>query len=646
MTSILQRSIRRVIRGLAAGLAIFHAQAADTFYVHPQGNDAANGRSPATAWGTVAKVNSASPGFAPGTTILFAAGGEWRERLQPSCSGTPGAPIVFDCYQPIPPIKGDASARRAVFWGSDLLGQSSFVKVAGTESTWSLPVSSQAHSVFVNHTFLRSAHIVSGRSGNTATQRVLVDANPGFWAWFSGKLYVNTGGIDPRTDPRLWTATFRDDMVYCNQVAHLVFRNLVVDETARDDAGYGFRVWKSEGILLEDCAAYRCGKHHFGVINSNGFVGRRLYAGGDALPDLGSGGATYLVSYSDGTRSGDTSQWIDCTVESEIEEYPGFYTHGPGMGDILVRNPTFRGAAVATGYGESNTVRIQGGLIESTSSGVSAGLYLNGRNSVADGVTLKGKVRVEIGGGGNHLVQNLCIIEGRFGSGGIVKISAANSVFRFNTVLCAAEGSDSPVWLLGNADQSEIYGNIIRCGNHNQAIWMTTNGEPALHHNLYVQQPTPTFVSGYGSAVSFSSWRAVGRDQGSAVGDPRFTNLPGGDYSLRPSSAACERVPATPGMNPPSTDIAGRPRHSGQLLDAGAWETQFPLFERDATSGLVTGAWVLTPETVYELQRTTSLAGWMSMGNATAGIGGIRFFSDLPDPGLKSVFYRLVEKPN
>lgn len=253
--------------------------AADVFYVHPLGNDGANGRSPTSAWRSVSKVNMASASFAPATTVLFAAGGEWRERLEPAASGIAGAPIVFDCYKPTPPIGGNAAASKAVFWGSDLLNQGSFVKVAGTAATWALTFPSQVHSVFVGHTFLRSAFIVSGRSSNVSTQRSLVDANPGFWAWLSGTLYVNTGGVDPRTDPRPWTATVRDDMVYCNQQAHLIFRNLIVDETARDDAGYGFRVWKSENILLEDCEAYRCGKHHFGVINSNGFVGRRLYSG-------------------------------------------------------------------------------------------------------------------------------------------------------------------------------------------------------------------------------------------------------------------------------------------------------------------------------------------------------------------------------
>ena len=81
---------------------------ADIYYVGPQGNDANDGRSPAKAWKTVAKVN-ATP-FAPGDQILFARGGEWRESLKASSSGAPGKPILFAAY---------GTGAKPKFWGSD-----------------------------------------------------------------------------------------------------------------------------------------------------------------------------------------------------------------------------------------------------------------------------------------------------------------------------------------------------------------------------------------------------------------------------------------------------------------------------------------------------------------------------------------------
>ena len=67
------------------------------------------------------------------------------------------------------------------------------------------------------------------------------------------------------------------------------------------------------------------------MINSTEFVGRQLYAA-IAMPDQGLGGASHFVSYSDHTRTNDTSQWIDAVADLPNGPYPGFVTHGEGMG--------------------------------------------------------------------------------------------------------------------------------------------------------------------------------------------------------------------------------------------------------------------------------------------------------------------------
>ena len=115
---------------------------ADIYHVSPQGNDANDGKTPATAWKTVAKVNASA--FAPGDQILFARGGEWRESLKAPSSGAPGKPIVFAAY---------GTGAKPKFWGSDAVtvGADGTAKVAtpvaalladhefllpGTWSTW------------------------------------------------------------------------------------------------------------------------------------------------------------------------------------------------------------------------------------------------------------------------------------------------------------------------------------------------------------------------------------------------------------------------------------------------------------------------------------------------------------------------------
>ncbi|MED5019197.1 right-handed parallel beta-helix repeat-containing protein [Paenibacillus chibensis] len=60
------------------------------------GSDASDGLSEASAWKTVAKVNSTT--FMPGDRILFKAGGVWTGELWPKGSGTNGNPILIDMY--------------------------------------------------------------------------------------------------------------------------------------------------------------------------------------------------------------------------------------------------------------------------------------------------------------------------------------------------------------------------------------------------------------------------------------------------------------------------------------------------------------------------------------------------------------------
>src|SRR5260370_12476428 len=70
---------------------------AATFYVEATGGvDTNDGRSQATAWKTVAKVNGST--FAEGDEILFKRGQVWNESLVPPSSGASGNPSVFDAY--------------------------------------------------------------------------------------------------------------------------------------------------------------------------------------------------------------------------------------------------------------------------------------------------------------------------------------------------------------------------------------------------------------------------------------------------------------------------------------------------------------------------------------------------------------------
>jgi hypothetical protein len=65
-------------------------------YVSPSGSDLADGSSPATAWKTIAQVNSLS--YAPGSTIHLEGGATFNGNLVLASSGTAGAPITLTSY--------------------------------------------------------------------------------------------------------------------------------------------------------------------------------------------------------------------------------------------------------------------------------------------------------------------------------------------------------------------------------------------------------------------------------------------------------------------------------------------------------------------------------------------------------------------
>ena len=60
------------------------------------GSDSNDGRSPGTAWKTLAKANSVT--YQPGNSLCLKAGGSWTGQLAPKGSGTSAAPIVIDEY--------------------------------------------------------------------------------------------------------------------------------------------------------------------------------------------------------------------------------------------------------------------------------------------------------------------------------------------------------------------------------------------------------------------------------------------------------------------------------------------------------------------------------------------------------------------
>ncbi len=542
------------------------AAPAATYYVSPAGSDGADGLATNRPWRTVSRVNGAA--LTPGDTVLFERGGGWRESLEPGASGTPGAPVVFGAYGEGP---------KPVFLGGEIVANASFSPVSGT--TYQAAFAGEATSVLADQAFLFGGTPIAAISSLAAVQ-----ARSNSWYWTAGTLYVNTGGPDPRTDGRAYTAIVRHNLILARNGSNVVFRGLAVDGSARYNAGYGVRVDGSVNVLLEDVDALRCGKHHFGVINSTGFVGRRLYAA-HAMPAQGGGGATAFVPYSDYHYENTTSEWLDSTVEHMEDTwsggvYPCFYTHGEGVGTVLVSNLVTRGAGFST---SGNEVTLLDSYFDD------AGLAVYGHRGVYRGVRLRGpSSKINVRGTGNvfeNCVIDDCGAANSYSAAVVLNGAAVSNVFRYCTIRIAEGVSGKACVALGvDASHTSWYANILEGNTYVFRRFYTAMAPGDLDFvdvNRY--GPGAAFRDDAGT-YTLAQWQGMGFDAGSTEGDPGFADAAGGDFRLAADSACIDAVSAG---YVPGTDHDGVARpldgddNGTALADLGAHEYAHPLVDAD-----------------------------------------------------------------
>jgi len=108
------------------------SEAQTTYYIDAaNGNDDWTGTSPATAWQTLAKVNTTA--FQPGDSILFKRGENWRGQLVP-VSGNASARIYYGAFGsgPLPLIMGSVNMNQPSDW---VLESSNIWRCTSTVST-------------------------------------------------------------------------------------------------------------------------------------------------------------------------------------------------------------------------------------------------------------------------------------------------------------------------------------------------------------------------------------------------------------------------------------------------------------------------------------------------------------------------------
>lgn len=129
------------VSGTAANAAT-GSSAGTTYYISSsRGNDANDGRSPATAWKTIDRINATT--FQPGDTILFKARDEWHGQIWFKGQGTAEHPIKVDMYGDVaagdevnyPAIHGDGVERKQGSTGTIMLVNTPYWEVRHLQIT-------------------------------------------------------------------------------------------------------------------------------------------------------------------------------------------------------------------------------------------------------------------------------------------------------------------------------------------------------------------------------------------------------------------------------------------------------------------------------------------------------------------------------
>ena len=530
-------SFQRSIAGRAASLVVLvvtHPSlcSAATYYVSPQGDDSADGQSIEHPWKSCDKVDHAP--FHGGDTILFQRGGEWRERLQASSSGDVGQPITYDAYGQGP---------KPIFWGSDVLVNANFKPTGQNAFTYDQPV--QADSALADHVFIISS-------------------------WAKNTLTITSDNGDPRTNGKRYTACTRGNEIFSNGKNHLIFRNLIVDETAGQlndgpNQGYGVRIEGSTDVLLESCEAYRVGRHNFAFINSTQIVGRHLKAA-YVVPNM-PGDNTAYVSYADtgAPVAHCITTWDDISATHMENGHGGdnitFVSHGDQVGLLTIMNSTLNGKASFM----SSPVAVRHVTLKDNAS-----IENFGAGILIDGCTLLDSSSIDQYAS-DGIIQNCVAAETPTGGGPtgystaiLLRDKSKGNVIRFNTLVAK---NFSGICLAGTDAGVRWYGNLFDTSGVaviKSAGAMGPADVAGADYNSYAPGET---VGG----EPIDAWKSHGNDAHSVVGVPQFVNAAAGDFHLAAGSP-CVGVAAVSGADLPATDAADLPRAPGTPATLGAFE--------------------------------------------------------------------------
>lgn len=255
---------------------------AGNYYISNNGNDNANGHTPSTAWKTISKVNSRK--FAPGDSILFKAGGVWRETLVVSGSGTPGNPIVYSLY---------GTGDNPKIFGSEKAENWTLVNGSVYSAATSL---TNPRDYYPGNIFILADDSVTWGNFKEFQSGLSTLQNEYDWTWNDNKVFIYSVkdpniaydqvevnqrarcAMMPDNNPSSYIVFDGIDMHFGQQAGFdagypayrgatdLVFRNCNIGYIGERASGYayGIAAWHSD-FLVENCVITDCGRRGISI---------------------------------------------------------------------------------------------------------------------------------------------------------------------------------------------------------------------------------------------------------------------------------------------------------------------------------------------------------------------------------------------
>lgn len=458
----------------------------NAYYVDASaGKDSNDGRSPTTAWRTIAKVNASS--FSAGDQVLFKRGEVWREQLTVPSSGSAGKPIIFGAY---------SSGVAPAIAGSDEV--TGWIADAGSGTRPSIPKVYSATSSFMPEALFRNG--VKLGTAKSALNGLNSDDD---WYDDGASIYLYSSH-DPLADLLEATNRSRSYGIHVAGKSYVTIQNLQVRQASAFNVETNASTWivysgieslqaQSSGFNIENgCNFVTIGGGS--LIHDNGFaeLGDR---NGIGIGSLGNGSSNITVQDSDIYHNANHNIEVARTNSNAFMANLNFQ-----------RNRIHNGLAAGIYVGGAHT-------------GVSV-IYNQIYSNAHQGLILA-EGTGEPNPGGPVIVVYNNIIWGNGSSGGTT--------------------NDNVVLPSNSTFGSTTFKNNIVAEANGQEIQVLYGAAYSGDNNLFYHSAGGTFLAWHGMPLNLAQWKANSlQDTHSVDFDPRLKNAAGGDFTLTLGSPAMD----------------------------------------------------------------------------------------------------------